>query len=78
MKLKSLVLTAAALLFALSAGAIDIIDLHANTSTGVATMLGQVVTVDGVITVPGGGVRGSRPGIDGVGAAAVVGVLGRE
>ena len=54
MKLKSLVLAAAALLCALPSGAIDIIDLHQNTSTGVPTLLGQTVTVNGIITVPGG------------------------
>ena len=54
MKLKSLMLAAAALICALPSGAIDIIDLHQNTSTGVASLLGQEVTVSGIITVPGG------------------------
>ncbi len=34
--------------------AIDIIDIHANTSAGVPTMLGQNVTVSGIVTSPDG------------------------
>jgi len=52
MKLRSLALASAALILALPALAIDIIDLHANTSTGVPTMLGTEVTVSGIVTVP--------------------------
>jgi len=52
MKLRSLALASAALILALPVLAIDIIDLHQNTSTGVPTQLGQVVTVSGLVTAP--------------------------
>ena len=52
MKLRSLALAAAVLILAMPAAAIDIIDLHQNTSTGVPTMLGQNVSVTGIVTVP--------------------------
>ncbi|MBC8367806.1 hypothetical protein H8E52_10380 [bacterium] len=52
MKLRSLALASAVLVLALPALAIDIIDLHANTSTGVPTMLGTEVTIGGIVTVP--------------------------
>ncbi|MDP6419560.1 MAG: phospholipase D-like domain-containing protein, partial [Candidatus Krumholzibacteria bacterium] len=42
----------AGLFVSLPAYAIDIIDLHQNDASGVPTMLGQTVTVTGVVTVP--------------------------
>ena len=52
MRLRSLLIFIGILGLATPSLAIDIIDLHQNYSSGVPTMLGQLVTIDGIVTSP--------------------------
>ncbi len=52
MRFRSLLVLIGILALATPSLAIDIIDLHQNTSSGVPTMLGDVVTVSGIVTCP--------------------------
>ena len=52
MSFRTLFVSLAILCLAIPALAVDIVDIHANTSAGVPTMLNQIVTVDGIVTSP--------------------------